>query len=133
MRKALCTYCSARKRRDPDPLPACDRYLGPRIRSLHREAWRDGYLFLILSGRFGLLRAADPIPWYDHLLQPDEVSDLAASVGDKLRTLRLDALTYVTAPLASTPQVRPYYETIHDACLLAGVGLELRELRADVP
>lgn len=133
MRKALCTYCSARKRRDPDLMPACLRYLGPRIRALHQEAWRKGCLFLILSGEFGLLRAGDQIPWYDHLLKQDEVADLTERVERQIRGLNLATLTYVTAPLATTPNIRPYYDTIHDACLLAGTCLELRELRADIP
>ncbi len=133
MRKALCTYCSARKRRNPEMLPACERYLGPRIRSLHREAWREGFVFLILSGRFGLLNPSDPIPWYDHLLVQDEVPRLTDIVVEQLRILHLHTLTYVSAPLATTPQVRPYYNTILDACELSGVSLALRELRADIP
>ena len=133
MLKAYCTYCSSRKRRNAEPLPACERYLGPRIRNLHAAAWRQGALFLILSGEFGLLRAADPIPWYDHLLKPAEVPTLAERVAGQLQGLRLDELEYHTAPLDTTPAVLPSYDTIAEACRRAGVRLTVRELPADLP
>lgn len=65
----LILACSSRKRPDPAPLPAIERYLGVNYTVL-RKAQRDGYLpsnldILILSARYGLLHPDTPIPSYD--------------------------------------------------------------------
>lgn len=77
MKRCLITYCSRRKSDAPGLLPAVERYSSPRIRLAQKKAAELNADFFILSGQFGLLHAEDPIPWYDHLLQPEEVEDMA--------------------------------------------------------
>ena len=115
-----CTYCSADKRRDPKPLPAVARYLSDRIDSLHGAG-----PLLILSGEYGLLAPDDLIPWYDHLLMPEEVDGLVPQVTSQLRSRSITALDFHTADPLHTPAIRPYVAVITQACATAGVVLRL--------
>lgn len=125
MYRGHCTYCSAKKRTDPDPLPALERYLDPRIRDLAAMAAAEGSAFLILSGEFGLLRPEDPIPWYDHLLSPEETDAMAARVAGQLGELGAASLVFHTVDPARDPLVLPYLTTIRAACDRADVTLEI--------
>ena len=130
---ARCTYCSAPKRSTPGLLPAVERYLSTRIDDLHRRCQDDGQLLLILSGRYGLLRAVDPIPWYDQLLLPDDVPEMVARLTTQLAALAVGRIEYHTAPLSIAPAVAPYLRALQTACKQAGVTLEVCELDGDIP
>lgn len=65
-------------------MPAINRYISPRIEKTMKLAETQNADFLILSGKFGLLRPLDPIPWYDHMLTPDEVSAMAQKIAPQL-------------------------------------------------
>jgi hypothetical protein len=121
-----CTYCSADKRRDPKPLPAVARYRSDRIAALHAAG-----PMLILSGEYGLLAPEDPIPWYDHLLLPEEVDGLVPQVTSQLRSRSITALDFHTADPLHTPEVRPYVAVITQACASARVALRLVLLSSD--
>jgi hypothetical protein len=131
--RILCSYCSAAKREDDGLLPAYERYLSTRLRVLWLRGRAQGTPLFILSGEYGLLGAEEPIPWYDHLLQPVEVAALAVGVATRLRELAVDAVEYHTAPLATTPAVRPYFEAISAACAAAGASLNIEILPGDLP
>jgi hypothetical protein len=121
-----CTYCAADKRRDLEPLPAIARYRSDRIAALHAAG-----PMLILSGEYGLLAPEDPIPWYDHLLMPEEVEELVPQVISQLRSRSITALDFHTADPLHTPAVRPYVAVITQACAAAGVALRLVLLSSD--
>jgi len=129
--RILCSYCSADKRRDEVPLPAIERYRSDRLQALWRRSLAEGTPLFVLSGRFGLLAATEPIPWYDHLLPAAEVAALAAEVASRLRALGVTAVEYHTANPAATPAVAPYLATIRAACTAAGAALAVVELPGD--
>lgn len=120
--KLVVTYCSGPKRRDSGGLPAVERYESERIRRLAGE---HGAFFFILSGEFALLAADEYIPWYDHLLQADEVQELAITVADQLLEYEPSEVEYHTADPEKYPQVAPYHRVISTACRFAGVPLEI--------
>jgi len=122
---AWCTYCSADKRNDPDPLPALERYLDRRIGDLAAQAAAANVDFLILSGEYGLLRPWQPIPWYDHLLTDEESDAMAARVAAQLGNLGVTSLHYHTVDPSQDAQVLPYQTTIRAACDRADVTLEI--------
>ncbi len=122
---AYCSYCSARKRPDPGPLPALARYDSARLREVARLAAADGARLLILSGRFGLLAAEAEIPWYDQRLAADGVAALAARVAAQLREARVAELVWFTVAPAADPGAAPYGEAMRRAA--AAAGLPLRE------
>jgi len=123
-----CTYCSAPKRKDPGLLPASQRYLSARIATLHAAG-----PLAILSGEYGLLKADTPIPWYDHLLKPDEVSAMVPRVTSQLRDWGITTVIFHTADPAQVSAIRPYVAVMKRACVLASVTLHIAILAGDPP
>jgi len=129
--KVICSYCSAAKRLDEEPLPALVRYRSERLRKLWAQGRATGTPLFILSGEYGLLAAESPIPWYDHLLAPEEVAPLALRVAAQLRAAGITELEYHTATPAVAPAVAPYLAVARSACERAGASLAVVELPGD--
>jgi len=123
MAKFLITTCSKEKDNAPGLLPAIARYQHPRIQWVHLESKRLGWPMLIFSGEFGLLQPLDPIPWYDHALQMDEVPDLVPRIAKKLKDLAVSSLVFYARP-ASDHGWDPYHTSLAQACQKADVSLE---------
>jgi hypothetical protein len=84
----LLLACSQRKRPDHGLLPAIDRYDGVNFRVL-KKAKREGYWpaglrVLILSAKYGLLEADDPIEDYNLKMTRDMAKQFQHSVGHRL-------------------------------------------------
>ena len=123
--KIVCTYCSSEKRKDGGMLPAVRRYRSERITGLAQATSLQGHPFMILSGEFGLVGPEDPLPWYDHLLQPDEVDTLAGRVAAALRLAGASEVEFHTAAPERVPQIRPYQAVMTAACARADIGLRV--------
>jgi hypothetical protein len=117
----FCTYCSRDKDHSERELPAIQRYQSRRITSVYCAAKSLGLGFLILSGKYGILKPCDSIPDYDHLLQPSEVSEHSNLVADQLETLGVKDLVFFTK---SASDVKPYCECIKLASEKAGIELK---------
>ncbi len=113
---AFCTYCSKNKHETAGNLPAIELYDSPRIRRVHEAAQIVGAGFLILSGKFGLLAPATPIPFYDHLLIAEEVGSLVEIVMPQLEATGVDGVVYFTVSFSDDEFVRPYHDTLASAC-----------------
>lgn len=124
-RTIYVTYCSAGKRRDPGLLPAIERYESARIRGVAARAEADGATFRILSGEFGLLAPGEPIPWYDHLLRPDEAMKIAVRVSVSIHALGVLEVVFFTAGADADPNLAPYHAAIAEACRRVGAKLRL--------
>lgn len=83
--RCFITYCSRNKSDAPGKLPAIGRYNSSRIEKAMQVARSQGGSFFILSGEFGLIAPQDPIPWYDHMLLPEEVDSMADRIADQLK------------------------------------------------
>ncbi len=68
-----CTYCSAEKFYSETPIPAIELYNSERIKEIYDRAEEAREGFVILSGKYGLVKAYEKIDYYDHLLLPAEV------------------------------------------------------------
>ena len=123
--KAICTYCSRPKRTDSRELPAVRRYMSPRIDQLHEAAQTEGAVFLILSGKYGLLTAEQPIAWYDHLLAETEVESMVPAFAGDLTRLGITNLDYYSADPARIAQLQPYLKVVQQACQSAGVNFQM--------
>jgi hypothetical protein len=104
---AFCTYCSALKSQAPGNIPAIQRYQSLRIRKICQAATELGLGFYILSGEFGLISPHQPIPFYDHLLRPEEVPVMVERVNKQLHEHGLASLVYFTRPLTSSDELLP--------------------------
>jgi hypothetical protein len=87
-RYLLILACSQRKRPDPGLLPAIERYDGVNFRVLkkaRREGyWPSGLRVLILSAKYGLLEADEPIENYNLRMTRDIAGRLRDSIGIRL-------------------------------------------------
>lgn len=125
--KVYCTICCKEKRRDKELLPAIQRYISKRIRRIYELSKKEGVGFRILSGKFGLLRPEDPIPWYDQKLLPHMVDEMVKVVEEQMKS---QAITHIVF-FAKSKRFRgwvPYYEVLERACSRTGVKLEVREI-----
>jgi len=127
----FCTYCSAKKDRSPGELPAIQRYRSHRIRSVYIAAVSLGLRFLILSGEYGLLEPADPIPYYDHLLQSSEVSEHSKRVAGQLEALGVKDLVFFSVSFSDDENVKSYCDCIRFASQKAGIEFKLVDLPAN--
>lgn len=128
MSEHYCTICSKEKSEKPGLMPAINRYDSIRIKSVGYQAQEKGQEFLILSGKYGLIDARQPIPWYDHLLVAEEVEKMVAIVTQQLRDLKVQSLTFYTADEKSEPSWRPYCEVIRQSTSATGVRLTMKTI-----
>ncbi len=112
----FCTYCSRDKSDAPDLISAIQRYQSQRINRVYAAASQVGLDFFILSGEFGLLPAQQPIPWYDHLLLPEEVEGLSVRMAQQIRDHEISGVVYFTRSSNQDPNVQPYRNAITAAC-----------------
>ncbi len=123
--KIICTYCSGAKREDAGLLPAVLRYRSHRISRLSDTADRQGIEFMILSGEFGLIDRNYPLPYYDHLLRPQEVDKLSNQVAATLCMAGVKEVEYHSAATELVPAIRPYFSVMETACERAAVTLRM--------
>jgi len=128
----VCTYCSRDKSADPGEIPAIRRYKSARIADVYAAAHKLGVGFYILSGEFGLIPPERPIPWYDHLLKAEEVSQLVGIVAGQIKQYGIAGLAYFTQPLAQEPNVVPYHDTLAAACSRTGATFCVIEMEQPV-
>ncbi len=125
---AFCTYCSKDKSTEPSEIPAIQRYLSPRIDHVYSAARELGLGFFILSGEYGLLPPEQPIPWYDHLLKPEEVPNLTNLLTQQIKQYGITRLVYYTQSFARDPHIVPYHDAVVGACQQAGVLIFVVEI-----
>jgi hypothetical protein len=100
-----------------------ERYRSLRIQRVAETARRAGACFSILSGEFGLLGGTELIPWYDHLLKPNEVEGLAAQVASQFTAKGAVAVRYFTMRFEHD-DIAAYAAVIRQAGGLAGIPVE---------
>lgn len=115
--EVFCTYCSKEKDEMIDLLPAIHRYKSKRIRKINEAANLLGFPMFILSGEYGLICTDSKIPYYDHLLLQNEVQSLVKEkVEPQLRERDINKIFFFLNP--SDPNIKPYIDTISEACKL---------------
>jgi hypothetical protein len=103
LRILLILGCSARKRSTTEMLPAIERYDGPLYRVL-RKSLREGTApqpldILIISARYGLLRASDQVECYDQRMTRDLAAQMREEIGLRLAA-ELSGKTYSHAHIS---------------------------------
>ena len=116
MTSTLVTYCCKEKREDKTPLPAVERYVSERIKSVWERSQSENRPMLILSGLLGLIRPDTPIMWYDKLLTPDDVGGMVDLVSHQLLWFRVEAVEYITNNIWIEPALKPYHDLLAAAC-----------------
>jgi len=109
------TTCCAEKRGDEGLLPAKERYQSERVRYVVSESERSNIPLLILSGKYGVLDANDPIPWYDKALMEKDVKGMIPKVVFQLNERDATEITLFARP-RDTVGWGPYFKVIEKAC-----------------
>jgi hypothetical protein len=125
MKTAYCTYCSKQKSDEEGDLPAIQRYRSQRIAQVNLQAMMDGCAFYILSGKYGLIGPDYPLPYYDHLLQPDEVTGMVQWVAELIKITGVEEIQYFCNDPEQDSTLTPYQMVIEKSCQAAGVGLKI--------
>lgn len=126
--RVFCTNCSASKDPAKGRIPAFKRYISARIVRVQEMAEQANAQVCILSGQFGLVDWDQPLPWYDHLLQADEVESLAQMVAQQILAKSIAQIDYYTVSPQRDSQLVPYLNTIESACNHAGIRLYIYTL-----
>jgi hypothetical protein len=119
------TYCSRRKNESAGLLPAVDRYAAPRIKRVRELAASHDARFLIFSGKFGMLKPDEAIPYYDQKLSSSEIPAMALKISGPIGAF--DKVVFWVDPL---DEIASYLEAVRAAAERVAVELEIRELPA---
>ena len=74
--------------------PAMKRYLAPRIEYVYKQALVSGNGFLIFSGKYGLLEADEPIPYYDKLLLRGDFESMGRKIDGQYKKYAFEKLIF---------------------------------------
>ncbi len=121
----FCTYCSWPKQKTAGKIPAIRRYKSRRIRSVYESAKKLGIPFYILSGLFGLTHAEEPIPYYDHLLAPDEIQPMAIKAFKVITKLKIKKILFFINSFQDDQNNYPYVAAIMLGCEMAKIELSV--------
>ena len=124
------TCCAAAKDPAEGLLPAAWRYRSARIEAVLALAVARGAEFRILSGRFGLVAAGQPIPDYDQPLTAAAAPLLAEAVAARLREIGPGRVVLFTRTDGDDPGAGPYRACCLAACDRAGLPCRVVELPA---
>ncbi|HOO77138.1 MAG TPA: hypothetical protein PK636_03235 [bacterium] len=115
MNTLVCTICCRDKDAAPGLLPARKRYRSRRIAEVGRLAREAGLPLAILSGKYGLIDADAPIPYYDTLLRPEGVPAIADANELYLRRSGCRRLLFLVNPPDLDPHVVSYLSSLEIA------------------
>ena len=119
------TYCSAEKDGAHALLPAIERYQSDRISGVCTAAKAAGAEFGILSGQFGLISAEHPLPYYDHLLQENQIADMAERVQATLTEWKISVIQWFSVAFEMDPNVKRYQSVMEKAATQTGAVFHL--------
>ncbi len=126
--KVVCTLCSREKNKRDGLLPASKRYSSNRVKVVLDISGKKKLPLYYLSGKYGLVKSDDEIPYYDLLLLPNAVELLSKLVFKQLKNHDIThVLFYVKSKFKK--KNKPYYDVIEKACKSADIKLETAKLK----
>ena len=131
MQKALKLYlttCCKEKSNTLLPCPAIERYLDPRIKTVHARSQADSVAFGILSGKYGLLHPNDLIDWYDKKLELPDLPDLLPLLVQQLKNQQVSTIYFFAKSPDVFPEWKPYCLIVEQAAEILEIELIWREV-----
>jgi hypothetical protein len=111
----VCTICCREKDRSEGVLPAIRRYKSKRIDTVAGLARDAGRPLAILSGKYGLIDADEPIPYYDKLMGEGDLGEIIAKNIAFLEKNNVGKVIFLCPDPAIDPHVQPYLRSIQAA------------------
>ena len=126
-----CTICCRKKNPNSNPIQAVKRYISKRIRSVYEFSQYHDVGFRILSGKYGLLKPDDRIPWYDKKLEFSDISQVKENVKQQLIEQGISEITFFSMDPEIYFDWQPYFELIRSACFEVGIPFNVILLEYD--
>ena len=124
--KIYCTICCKEQRTDKRLIEANKRYISDRIQKIDHKSKEDKVEFRVLSSKFGLLKPEEKIPYYDHILMMEEISDLSKMVQQQLLSQKIDKVIFFAKNPIKHPYWKPYIALIKSSCKGQMINLEIK-------
>ena len=118
--KAYITTCCKEKSTILGEIPMLDRYISDRIDSVYKKSNIDNVAFFVLSGKFGLLAPSNKIPWYDKILEQEEVEEITSKVRHQLIVFGITEVE-----LFANKEWANYVSAIEQACKSCSIKFTL--------
>jgi hypothetical protein len=125
--KIVLTICSLEKDNSMEDLPAKIRYTNPRIKEVNEIAINENLPFYILSGKFGLLKSTSLIPWYDKLLEHEDVKSMVPLLVEQLVKEKISKIHFY-GKSKSASGWGAYYDLLELACEKLMIKLTVFEI-----
>ena len=122
----VCTICCREKDKAEGDLPAIQRYKSKRIDTVAGLARKAHRPLVILSGKYGLIDADKPIPYYDKLMGTDDVGDIIGKNIFFLEENKVGKVIFICPDPVIDPHVKPYLRSIQAAA--RGTACELETI-----
>lgn len=126
--RLILTTCCKNKQTQPEPLPAIERYLSPRIHQVYQISQGSQTRFAIFSGKYGLVYPETLIPFYDHLLRENEAEGMIKLLISQLEQSGIHSIGFYVNTIENDPSIAVYRKTLADVCRRMKIDLELIEL-----
>ncbi|MBN1162746.1 hypothetical protein JXA34_03310 [Patescibacteria group bacterium] len=127
MQYALTT-CSKDKDASEIPLPAIQRYTDKRISYVHMISEKRSLPMIIFSGKFGILKTDDLIPFYDLKLEEKLVNEMVEKVVLQFEKLNATEIDFYGLDVNTHVDWEPYYAVIKDSCEQLDIKLNIINL-----
>jgi len=109
-------------------LPALKRYLAPHIEYVYKQALISGNGFLIFSGKYGLLEADEPIPYYDKLLLRGDFEIMSRKIDGQYKKYAFEKLTFFHQDIKNDSKLIVYRDFIESFAVRNGIEAEFKML-----
>lgn len=123
---AYCTYCSAEKNITKTQIPAIELYKSERIAEVHKSAKEIDAMFIILSGKYGIVSCNENIDYYDHLLVASEVEAHSELIASQIKLKNISEIAFFMNSVEKDGNLHTYLDCIEKACDKAEVSLEIK-------
>lgn len=112
-------------------MQAVKRYISKRIRSVYEFSQYHDVGFRILSGKYGLLRPDDMIPWYDKKLEFSDIPHVKEIVKQQITEHNISEITFFSMDPEIYFDWKPYFELIRSACFEVSIAFNAVVLEYD--
>lgn len=126
--KYVLTICSKDKDKSESPLPAIQRYKDKRIAHVFKISRRLSLPMVIFSGKYGLLKTNDLIPFYDLRLEKEHIDKMVEKLVYQFEQLNVSKIDFYGLDEHEHVGWKPYYETIEKVCERTGSELTIIHL-----
>lgn len=122
---AYCTYCSANKHYSETRVPAIKLYNSNRIAKVFEEAKQSNTVFLILSGKYGMIDPNEEISYYDHLLAASEIENHSDLIATQIISKNITTIEFYMNSVERDKNLYVYKDCLAKACAKSGIQLKI--------